>query len=206
MALTENEIAERIEEGSLRVLMTLEVAGQPVEHVELSLDSYLKQIEDEKHLEILDLHKERAVELEGENEGFFSAFAEVELLVPQLETLTQLAFNFTPASIEVLEPEEFHIAARDVQNWINDILSKLHAVALEVRGEKQKNTYYNTAILRLAQNFITVLLAGGPKDSETLARMTGIEAKPLEGMLEKFSADGIIQEEEGTWTLSSSEK
>ena len=206
MTLSENEISERIEEGSIRILVTLEVAGKPKEHVEESLTTYLKQIEEEKHLEVLALEKEDALELEGDNEGFFSAFAEIEMLVPQLEGVTQLAFNYTPASIEIIEPDEFHVEARDLQNWINDILSQLHTVALELRGERQKSMHLNQGLVRLAQNFISVLLTSGPKTEEMLGRMTGLEKEPLSRLIKKLSEEGIIQEEDGSWTLSSSEK
>ena len=206
MTLSENEISERIEEGSIRVLMTLEVAGKPKEHVEKSLETYLDQINQEKHLDVLSLEREDAIELEGENEGFFSAFAEVELLVPQLEGVTQLAFNYTPASIEIIEPDDFHVEARDLQNWINDILSQLHTVALEIRGERQKSMHFNQAIVQLTQNFVSVLIAGGPKTTEELCRMTGLGEEPLIKVISKLADEKIIIEEEGTWTLSSSEK
>lgn len=205
MMLSKNEIEERIDEGAIRCLVTLEVAGKPKKHVEKSLSTYVSQIENEKHLDVLELEQEEAIELE-DDDGYFSAFAEIELLVPQLEGVTQLAFNFTPASIEILEPEDFHIEARDLQNWLNDILSQLHTVALELRGERQKATHLNQSLMRLMQNFVTVLLTSGSKDTETLTRMTGLAVEPLEKLLERLKEDGIVSEEDGTWTLNSPEK
>jgi len=206
MTLSNSEIQERIDEGAIRCLVTLEVAGKPPEHVEKSLSDYLKQLNDEKKLDVLHVEQESAIELEGDNEGFFSAYAEVEMLVPSLDAVTQIAFLYTPASIEILEPEDLNMESRDLQNWINDLLSHLHTVALELRGERQKGIHLNESIVRLLQNFVSVLLTTGPKDAETLRRMTGLELEPITRILNKLKEEKVISEDNGTWTLNSSKK
>ena len=206
MSLTEEEITERIQEdGALRSLITFEVAGKPQEHVEQTLDTYIEKLREDKALDVLDVHKEDAIELEDE-EGFFSAFAEVEMLVPDLESLTHLCVNLMPASVEILAPDEFRFQARDVQNWSNDLLSRLHEIAQQLRAERQKNRYLNKNTQNLLQNMITILLANGPKDDEMLARLTGVKQEKIAQLLEQLDEQDIISKEGDKWILNSSQK
>lgn len=206
MTLSDAEITERIqEEGALRSLITFEVAGKPKQHVEQTLSTYIDKLKEDKALDVLDVHREDAIELEDED-GFFSAFSEVEMLLPDLESLTHLCVNLMPASVEILEPDEFRFAARNVQNWSNDLLSRLHEIAQQLRSERQKTNYLNKNIHALLQNMITILLANGPKDDAMLSKLTGVEQEKLTGVLESLREQEIISKEEDQWILNSSHK
>ncbi len=205
MRISEDDAKERVSEGHLRVLVTFEIVGTPKEHVETTLKKFLKEIVDEKALGIVDIHSEKANELE-EDPGFFSAFAEVEMTVETPETLTSLAFNYTPASIEMLEPAELVIKHLDLQNWFNDLLSQLHYTQQTLRGERQRISHLGMSIMNLLRNMVTILLASGPKDAEELARLAGTSAEDMERVLAPMSEEKIIAKKGKKWTLGSKKK
>ena len=206
MTLSEAQINEKIqEEGAIRVLATFEVAGKPKKHVEETLTTYIDKLKEDEAIDVLNVHREKAVELEDE-ESFFSAFAEVEMLLAELEDLLHLCINLMPASVEILAPDYFEFEARELQNWNNDLLSRLHEIAQTVRTERQKAAYLNKNIHGLLINFVHVLLVSGPKGKEELARMTGVDAQGMDKLLNDMKEQELVREEDGKWVLHKQQK
>lgn len=204
MEITKQEVQDRVDEGQIHALVTFEVAGKPKDHVEKTLTGFVSEIRKEKNVALVKVHQEEAAELE--EEGFFGAFAEAELVLPSFETLTALCFNYSPASIEILSPDMFRLEARDVMNWSNDLLSKLHEIAQQLRVERQKVAYAQKNMQNLLRNMIVVLLASGGKSTSELARLTGAPEEPLGKSIKQMVDDGQISSEDGKWTLSSRAK
>lgn len=199
MSLTKDEIEEKIEQGAIHCLVVLEIAGKPKEHVEKSLEEYIAMLEKEEAVTMLNIDKHEAAELEGENEGFFSAFAELEMIVPQAQSLVSLAVNLTPASIEILAPDEFHFTALDFQNWTNDVLSQAHTIAQSYREVRQQNAYLNKNLMSLTQNMMQVLLASGAKSSADLAKLSGLKEEAVAKVLGQMQENSLVEEVDGTW-------
>lgn len=207
MTLSEAEINEKIEEeGAVRVLVTFEVAGKPKSHVDETLTLYTDKLKEDKAVNVLDIHREKAIELEDEDEGFFSAFAEVEMLLADLEDLTHISVNLMPASVEVLAPEKFSFEARDMQNWTNDLLSRLHEIAQQVRTEKQRAAHLNKNMRALMQNLVRILLINGPKTEQELSRLTGIESKVIQRVMKDMQEQQTARKEDDKWVLHEKEK
>lgn len=208
MSLSEAEINEKIqEEGAIRILATFEVAGKPKKHVEDTLTTYVDKLQEDKSVTVLDTHRGDAIELEDEdNKGFFSAFAEVEMLLKDAEDLIHLSINLMPASIEVLAPDRFEFEAREMQGWTNDLLSRLHEISQSIRAEKQKVAYLNKNTRALVQNLITVLLLNGPKTTEQITRMSGVEQKNITRILESLSEKDVVSQEGEKWVLNKQAK
>src|SRR6056297_2970226 len=110
------ELAEKMESGALRVLVTFEVVGKPKAHVEKSLDEYLTNLKKDERITIVTEERGEA----EEQEGFWSTFAESEMIINDLGTVIWLCINFSPASIEILEPENKTMTAPALTAWIND--------------------------------------------------------------------------------------
>lgn len=207
MTLSEAEINEKIEEeGALRVLVTFEVAGKPKSHVNETLTLYMDKLKEDKAIDVINIHREKAIELEDEDEGFFSAFAEVEMLLATLEDLTHLSVNLMPASVEVLAPERFDFEARDMQNWTNDLLSRLHEIAQQVRAEKQRSAHMNKNMRALMQNLVRILLLNGPKSEEELSRLTGIESTVISRVMEDMQKQEVASKEGDKWVIQEKAK
>lgn len=205
MSLSKKEIEEKLDQGEIQCIVTLQVVGKPKEHVEASMEKYLDLVDKEKAITVINIEEGDAEELE-EEEGFFSAFAEIEMLVPGIDALTQIAFNLSPANIEILEPQEFEFEGRHLQLWLNDLLTMIHGISTGLRGERQRAAHFSKALLQISKNFISVLLAAGAKDEDTLQKLTGLEGQPLQRALEKMQEDGTITKDGEKWTLKSQEK
>ena len=179
-ALTPGEVKEKLKEGWTRCILTFELAGSPREHVEETLRAYILNIKTDGR--VLCLREEFADALEHDD-GVFSAFVEMEALVEDLETMTWLAVNFMPASIEVHEPEKLSVQARVITNWYNDLLSKLHELSTILREERAVNQHLTEAMNALIKNAILAGVRPGPKTAKELQAITGITAEQLEPFL-----------------------
>ncbi len=188
--MKESEIRERLRQGWLRAIVTFEVAGKPKEHVEESLDKYLENIRTDSRIVFLEEEREEAI---AHEDGMFSAFSESELLIHGLETFTWLCVNFSPASIEVIEPDQFSIPAREVTNWLNDLLAKVHSISSEFRDHVGTREHLTLAMNQLIKNAILLSLRQGPKPAERIAGDTGIEAEQLAPFLEHMEKKGAIE-------------
>lgn len=181
--------------GWIRAIVTFEVAGRPKEHVEESLKSYLSNIRKDERIKIIQEERDEAIEHE---DGIWSTYSECELLVKDLETFTWLCINFSPAAIEVLEPDEVRVEARDVTNWLNDLLSKIHDVSADYRNQKGAKDHLTLAMNQLIQNAILLSLRTGGKGKEEVAKDTGIAVEQLEPFFEHLTKKGkVVQVEEG---------
>jgi len=178
--------------------MTFELAGKPRAHVEGTLNAYILNIKNDGR--ILSLNEEYAEPIEHED-GIFSAFVEMEALVQDLETLTWLAINFMPASIEVQEPERVPLEARIVTNWYNDILSKLHELSTILREERAVNTHLTEAMNALIKNAILAGVRGGPKTAAQIQGITGIVEEQLAPFLKHLVEKGRLKEKDGAYAL-----
>jgi hypothetical protein len=154
---------------------------------------------------MINKHTADAVELE-EEEGYFSSFSEIEMTIPNLESLTSISVNLMPASVEVLAPDEFSFSARQVMNWQNDLLARLHEISQNLRTERQKVTYLSKNMRALVQNMVTILLANGEKTTAQLSRLTGIVEERLEKTLQDIEKNDVITQENNTWHLKQNKK
>lgn len=186
--MKEPEIKNLLKAGWIRAIVTFEVAGKPKEHVEDALTKYLDNIKKDSRIKIIEQAQEDAFEHE---DGIFSTFAECEMLVEGLETFTWLCINFSPASIEIMEPDEIKIEARDITNWLNDLLAKIHDVGNDYRTQLGVRDHLTLAMNQLIQNAIFLSLKTGKKKKEALAKDTGI----LEDQLTPF-LDHLVKKEE----------
>lgn len=182
-ALKASEIREKIKEGGVQARITFEVAGKPKEHVEASLKGYLENVEN--HPELWTISKE-IMETEEQGDGIFSAAAELEVVLEKLDLLTWLSINFMPASIEVLDPEKLSINAREINNWYNDLLSKLHETSNILREERTINQHLTTSLNALIKNAIIAAVKKEKKSSKELEKDLGIAEKQLEPFLKSL--------------------
>lgn len=197
--MKENEIRERLKKGWLRAVVTFEIVGKPQQHIEKSLTTYLDNIRKDERIVMLEEDREEAIEHE---DGMFSTFAECEILVENLETFTWLCINFSPASIEILEPDSIHVESRDIANWLNDLLAKVHDIAVDYRSQKGAQEHLIVAMNQLIRNSILISLEKGPLSAEEIAKKTGIVHDQLETFLEHMLKKGRLAELDGTYRLA----
>jgi hypothetical protein len=195
--MKESQIKGHLQKGWIRAIVTFEVVGKPAKHVEQSLKEYLDNIRKDERIIFLREEREPAVE----HDGVYSAISETELLVKSLETFTWLCINFSPASVEILEPDEHRIKARDVTNWLNDLLSMVHEIGANYRSHKSANEHLTIAMNELIRNAILLSLREGQKDSKAIAHDIGIADDLLEPFLKHLVEKKKILHEKSEYRL-----
>lgn len=193
------DVKKKLQEGWIHVLVTFEIIGKPKDHVVKALKDFLVAIKKDKRFEFLEEHVEPAVEADS---GFFSTFAEVDMVAKDFESLTFLAFNFTPASIEVIEPASFKLSSRELQNWLNDMLSSLHAVSFQLKQQKTHLEHLKIQLQGLIENTIIMSLARGAKKLPELSKDTTLTEDTLKQLLPKIKESKKIVEKKGVYSLA----
>ncbi len=190
------EIKEHIQDDWIQAQVIFELAGNPKEHIEETLREYMNNIQEDSRVKILE--KEYADAKEQED-GVWSAFVETELLATGLDTLTWLAFNFMPASIEIIEPERMEFTNDQLMTWLNDLLAKLHEVNTAMVNEKQKSSSVTKSMNALIKNSILVCLDSGEKTEDEIQDLLGIHKDQLQPFFENLEEKGMIQKKEDKW-------
>jgi hypothetical protein len=152
--MNEKEIAKILKAGGVLTQVSFEVIGNPKEHVEASLQDFMANIEKDTSIHVLSKEIGEAEELEG---GLYSTYSDTELLFEDLDKLNWLCINFMPASIEIIAPAELRFSDKDLTNWFNDLLSKLHEITTSYRQISSKEETFVKNMNAMVHN--SVLLA-----------------------------------------------
>lgn len=186
---------ERIQAGQTLVCVVLEMAGAPKKHIDDAMSLLLDKLEKKEY--IAELVSEEALEAEEheKHKGLFTTIAEVELWIKKIEDIAQLAFEFMPASIEVIEPEYPSVSNKDLTIMMNGMLAKLHSGEMFVKniGAKQQTLERNANML--LRNFIVNELKQGERSLGDLAKATGLTENHLEQFLPLLEKDKDIVKE-----------
>jgi hypothetical protein len=192
---------DKLKTGWIHVLVTFEIIGKPAKHVDESLRMFLDTVKKDPRVHWLEENVGEAEKSDGK-EAYFSAFAEVDMLIKDFETMTWLAINFTPASIEVVEPTEFRLKALDVQNWQNDLLSHLHTVGIQFKQQRSHLEFLKEQMTKLIHNSILLSLARSPKTEAQIAKDTSLTKDTLEPQLKVLLKEKRIKEKKGVYDLA----
>lgn len=134
MSLSEHETK------GIRAILILEVLGKPPEYLKETLEKLIKQIDDEKGVEVKQKKISEAKKLEDSAknlknfdakkmtsiEGFYTNFAEVEVEVEDVLNLVILLFKYMPAHIEIVSPELIALTNNGWGDILNELARRLH--------------------------------------------------------------------------------
>ena len=192
----------------------IEVAGKPKEQVEETLKEYIEKLKEDERYNVIkevfaDVKKhgddddEDKVEDKGKDKGvdqeIWACFAEVEVETEELVNLTHFGFEFMPAMIEILEPQELKIGQMEFSEYLSDLQLKLHQVDMVAKQVKMENDSIKLNMTGLLGNYVQVLLHQGNKSAEQLSGITGVHQDLLEDFLDKMIDDGKIDLKEGIY-------
>ena len=106
----------------LTVKTIIEVIGYPADHVDNTLNQIIEKLEKEDGIRIIAkiIHKSKQLK------KFFSAFAELELDIDNLQKTVQFCLDYHPSSIEIQDKETLKIETLELTKSLNDILATLH--------------------------------------------------------------------------------
>ncbi|MCA9477559.1 MAG: hypothetical protein KC535_00235 [Nanoarchaeota archaeon] len=175
-----------------------EVIGRPKDHVEQTIKAYLENIKTDEEITVQQEEFEPAQEIE---EGMFSAICEAELKVNDIEKLTWLCMNFSPASVEVISPPAFSMEDKDITHWLNDLLSKLHEVGVQHKALSSQNEGLVRNFNAMTRNAI-ILTLKEPQDKSTISQKIGLAEDFTEKFLEALIKEKKVKKEKNKYALA----
>jgi len=116
-------------EGKIKAMFIFEILGRPLEHIKTTLEQFIDKLGEQKGIEIekKTVHEPHALEKE-EAKDLFTTFAEVELILDNLNLLFGVVLNMLPANVEVIEPTEFRLKNFNLGNILTDVSVKIHKI------------------------------------------------------------------------------
>lgn len=179
------------EEGYIQAIVMFEVIGNPKEYVKQALNNHLDKLKADKDIEVIrfDVGKPE------QQDTVWSAFAEVELLVKNLEKFTWICMNFMPSSIEIMAPTKLVFKGRELTNWLNDILAQVHEIALISQQVGQQSKQMLKNMNALVRNSILVCIDSNINKGSEIAKKVGIPEKELEPVFEAMIKENTIKKE-----------
>jgi len=127
----------------IKVRIIIEILGSPVEHVEKVMNDVINELE---KIEINILKKE--ISDPKKVEKFYSSFAEIEFKCKGLEKLLDICFDFMPSVVEIIEPEEFRFDPKILEDFLNDLLARLHRNSMVIRNLHAENVLMKKELKR----------------------------------------------------------
>lgn len=114
-------------ETKIKALFIFEVMGRPPEHLKKSLEEYIKKLGENKGVNVIrkEIHEPKPIEKPGA-EGLFTTFAEVEVIVDDLNLIFEITLNMLPAHAEIIEPANIKLKNFDLSGVISNLSIKLH--------------------------------------------------------------------------------
>lgn len=122
--------------NGIRIKIILEMVGGPKDYLESALKSLIAKLKE--HYKVVDEKVHEAIETK-EPKGLWSTFAEVELLLEGIDSLVSLCFDYMPSSIDILEPLNFNVKAKDLMDMLNDLTARLHQYDMFIKNLRAEN-------------------------------------------------------------------
>lgn len=196
--MKQKEIAEKIEKGYLKIRVIFEIIGKPKEHIENTMKAYLESIKAENDLYTLESEVECAEQLEDD---MFGVVGELELLIPSIDKISWLAINFSPASIELIEPEKLVLEQKEITHWVNDYLAKLHEIGIIQKSMQSQQEGLVRNFNAMTRNAI-LLSMNEPRDAEYISKKIGMSIEHTEKFLEALIKEKkIIKEKNNKYAI-----
>ena len=185
-------VKEKLEKGYVQFKAISEIAGKPKEHVEKAIKDYVERIKQNDEIIIIKEEIAETKELEEENKGLFSTFAELELMVPDVTKLFGFCFDYMPSSVDIIEPVELKISGRFTSHIANDLQAKLHKLDFAIKQTKNENMSLQKNMHLLLRNTVTILIGNKGRTAKELAIGVGMEEKEMNIFLENLVKQGIF--------------
>ena len=121
-----------MEGKEIRARVIIEVVGMPKEHVSETLNKLIEKIREDSETVLEKQEVFEPAELKEMN--LFSSFVEADIKFSGVDKLVGFCFDFTPSSVEILEPLSFVFDAKFMNCILNDFVTKLHRYTMLIRN------------------------------------------------------------------------
>lgn len=187
--MKEKDVQKKIKQGAILAQVSFEIIGNPKEHVEKTIMGFVNNIKGDSQITIL---SEELGEPEKTEGNLWSTYADTEMLVDSLDKFIWLCVNFMPASIEIISPKELKFKEKELTNWLNDLLAKLHEVSHGVRQTTIKDELIVKSMNALIQNGV-ILAAEHYHKPEEIGKKIGIPEKQLQPFFDALVKNGKLE-------------
>ena len=126
------------ETKNIRAIIVIEVIGRPPEHLIETLNSMIKQIDEEGGVTVKEKKMKEPI-LMKDQKDFYTSFAEIEIEIEQILDLAMLVFKYMPSHVEVVSPELIALTNNGWNEILNETARRLHGydeIARIVQTEK----------------------------------------------------------------------
>ena len=113
----------------IRIKTIIELVGRPKEHIDKTMQKVVELLESNDKFSII----EKKITETKEIKGLWSTFGEFEINFSSFDDISTFCFEFMPSSIEIISPEKLKIDSREIENFTNDVLAKLHQYDMVVK-------------------------------------------------------------------------
>ena len=134
----------------ISAIMILEILGRPAEHLVETLENIIGQMGEEKGVKVINKKIKEPVELK-DNKGFFSSFVEVEVETDSINHIVMLMFKYTPANIQIIEPEKVVIDHSLLSETLSEIIRKIHGYDEVARVIQMQNQQLKQQVAEFIQ-------------------------------------------------------
>ncbi|MBU1111303.1 MAG: hypothetical protein KJ896_00870 [Nanoarchaeota archaeon] len=121
----------------LNVRFIIEIAGYPKEHIENTMKGVVNKVRNEKKVLNYKIYEAE------QKEKLYSTFAEIEIEIKDFDEFVGICFDYMPSSVEILKPDKFNLNSKDFENFVNDLLAKLHQYDMIIKNLKAQNMVLN---------------------------------------------------------------
>ncbi|MBW2967789.1 hypothetical protein KY362_04845 [Candidatus Woesearchaeota archaeon] len=187
---------ERVDKGQLLARIVIEVLGAPKDHVEEAIKLVVDRAHKIKGAEVV---SESTYEAE-QKEKLFSTFSEIEIWFDSMDVLMQFIFDFTPSSVEIMQPAKVEMKANHVSGFFNDFLLKMHELGLKLKDLSAKTQLLGKNTDTLMRNFLHHVLET-PRSADELSKVMGIPKENIAAILENFEKAGIVENKDDLYSL-----
>ena len=176
----------------VKTRLIIEMLGSPKEHVTQTLKDYMATLKKDKTVQVL--AEDYAVP-QDRGDGLFAVFVEVEMWFKDPNHLLAFCFDAMPSSIEIMEPLQFTLHAKDFEGLLNDLQARLHTVDLALKSLKATAKVIDSNAVNIFRNFIIHALKHGAKTQDDLAKIIGVTPAQLQAFLDTLVAEHKIKKE-----------
>jgi len=139
------KLRDKLSDGWLQVNIVFEILGKPKEHIIEVLNAMIKKLGEQEYVEIIekkvhDPHEVKPDEKKGQKEVLFSSFAELEIVVKTFHNLVEIIFDYMPASVEVIKPNDLKFKLNEANAVLNDLTARLHQYHMAARTLQVERT------------------------------------------------------------------
>lgn len=117
---------------TLQVWMVFEAVGAEKDGVVKSLEDHVEGIESEEGVEITELEKEEATEIENPHESLekgYSQVVEMRADFDDFQKVIEAVINYGPTYVQMEGPDKYELNLRESQDTLQSVANTMHQYA-----------------------------------------------------------------------------